>query len=316
MSNTVFLMLPKLQILDLAGPAQVFDQANDSGANYHIEYVGVADRIVTAQGPVFSELRNFEEVNLKAGDTLFIPGTRPELLNKDYYDKLPVNLWEWLRSLYDENVRISSVCTGSFFLAEAGLLNEKSCTTHWTCQQLFQKSYPKIEVKFDVLYTKEFPIYTSAGVASGIDLSLALVEEDYGPYIASDVAAKLIVYYRRNPDDNQVSTYFNYRNHSYGGIHKVQNLITQFPKTRFSLDRLAIEANMSSRNLTRKFKEATGITITEFSQIVKLELAKNLINYSNSGVDESAQLSGLSTSKNLGRVWKKVYGGALSDSSH
>ncbi|TMU56034.1 GlxA family transcriptional regulator [Flagellimonas algicola] len=294
MSKTVFLLLPRLQILDLAGPAQVYDQANDSGANYEIEFVGVSDRIVTAQGPVFSELRYFEEVELNKGDTLFIPGTRPELLNQNYYDQLPKSLWEWLWSLYNEDVRICSVCTGSFFLAEAGLLNGKSCTTHWTCQEIFQKSYREINVMPDVLYTKEFPVYTSAGVASGIDLSLALVEEDYGPYIASDVAAKLIVYYRRNPEDHQVSTYFNYRNHPYGGIHKVQNLITRFPKRKFNLDRLAEEANMSSRNLTRKFKEATGVTITEFSQIVKLELAKNLINFSNNTVDESARLSGLS----------------------
>ena len=171
----------------------------------------------------FGKLKHFSKVKINAGDFIIVPGADIEFLHSKEL-KQEKELFQWIRNAYDRKVNICSICSGAFLLALAGLLDGKNCTTHWKRTAELQSHFPKIKVTENVLFTEDSQIYSSAGVASGIDMALYIVEQLKGEYFAHKVARELVIYNRRSGSQKQQSELLNFRNHIHTGVHKVQDL--------------------------------------------------------------------------------------------
>lgn len=301
-----FLLLPHVHVLDLSGPLQVFYEANGFGANYRLSYCGTSRRVRTAQGMWVSDLEPLPEVG--AGDVVVVPGVESTTLGE--LDHVPV---DWLRRSHASGARIVSICSGAFVLGHAGLLDGRRCTTHWKVADRLQRDYPAARVARNRLFIADGNVVTSAGVASGIDTALWLVEQDHGPMVVAKVAREIVVYLRRDGRNEQKSIYLEYRTHLHPGIHRVQDWLVAHPDRKPTLDALAEIAAMSPRNLTRVFRQATGITLKSFATRLKLEVAGNLIRGSDLTLESIAAECGFKDSRQLRRLWQRSFGASPSE---
>jgi AraC-like DNA-binding protein len=193
-------------------------------------------------------------------------------------------------------------------LGEAGLLDDRRCTTHWALVQYLQARHPKAKVLNNVLFVHDQGVTTSAGVTSGIDMALEFLEQDQGPLFTAEVARHLVIYLRRNGSQPQSSVYLQYRTHLHPGIHRVQDFLIHNPTVRVSLEQLAAIAHLSTRSLTRAFKQATGITPTQYQQRLKLELATTLLQNPELTVEEIANRCGFDDARHFRRLWRSQFG--------
>ena len=299
----VFLVLPEVHLLDLAGPSQVISEAIDMGADFTIDYCGVDEQSFASSALGINKLKIFSACELKKGDYIIIPGSRIKYLESNEFIN-NTNLMAWLRSAHEKEITIISVCIGSFVLGKAGLLDHIDSTTHFQYTERLQKEFPKTRVQENILFTSENNIYTSAGIASGIDLMLHIVENLKGGYFAHQVARELVVYKRRDGIHTQQSIYFQYRDHLHNAIHKVQDFIIENINKKHYLHELAGLANMSERNFSRLFKKETGVTVNEFISNIRAEHIKTLINSPDLSRKQIAQRVGLESEKQLTRLLK------------
>jgi transcriptional regulator GlxA family with amidase domain len=308
--KVVFAVLPKVHLIDLAGPVQVFYEANQFGANFNIQYCALHDseNVPSQQGLTFFHLPSFRTISLSRGDYLFIAGIEFSAIQKGQlstgYDKF----YDWLHQLYDSGVNICSVCSGTFVLAASRMLQNKTCTTHWKCLDFLKKNYSGIKVINDQLYVKDGNMYTSAGMTSGIDMALFIVEENFGPVITSKVAREMVVFLRRSGGQSQGSIYLDFRTHIHPAIHTVQDHIVQHPTDKNSIEELAEMVNMSDRNLTRLFRKHTGISINDFKTKCRLAHAETLLKHPGYTLDYIASQCGFADGRQLRRMWKEHYG--------
>jgi transcriptional regulator GlxA family with amidase domain len=172
-----------------------------------------------------------------------------------------------------------------------------------------RQRFPRARVVENRLFVSDGPVTTSAGIASGIDMALALIERLHGPLAAAAVAREMVVYIRRDGAHEQESIYLDYRTHLHPGIHRVQDWLTQHPHEKTTLGELAQVAGMSTRNLTRLFRATTGLSIKEFSTRVRLELARTLLHDPELTVDGVANRCGFDNARQLRRAWKEAFGG-------
>ena len=300
MKTIAFVIPPFVELLDLAGPVQVFTEAKFYGFETNIEFYSFQSDTISAVGLPFGKIKKYSEANLTKDDFLFIPGVHFESLERHLEDEQP--FFEWLNNRSKENVNICSVCNATFILGEAGLLNNKECTTHWRRIELLQVQYPLAKVLNDVLFVKSGNIYTSAGISAGIDLALAILEELKGAVFVNKVARGLVVYHRRSSNHSQQSVYLDYRNHINPKIHEVQDYIIENISAKISIAFLAEIACMSARNLTRVFKEITGITVIEYATKLKIENAMTLKNNPNYTVEQIAAECGFKSARQLQRI--------------
>lgn len=187
-------------------------------------------------------------------------------------------------------------------LARAGLLDNKQCTTHWTCTQKLQELFPRAKVQENVLFTHDGTIYTSAGVSSGIDLALHIVSQLFGESLAFSVARMLVLYIRRTGHESQHSLYMVHRNHIHAGVHKVQDWIIENLETQFILSDLANIACMSTRTLTRQFRKETGVSIGEYIRTLRKETAQKLLQNTSHTRAQIATMCGLQSTRQLQRI--------------
>ncbi len=296
-----FLLLPQIHILDLAGADQAIHEAIDFEADFEVEYCGIGGNIFTTSGLPFGNVQHFTKINLSKGDFLIIPGIDYSYLTSKDFSRNKA-LFEWIRNQYQIGVNICSICVGAFVLAESGLLDGKPCTTHFRKTKELQQRYPKIKVQENILFTDVDGIYTSAGIAAGIDLFLHIIEKLKGSHFAHFVARELVVYSRRNGADNQESDFLKFRNHIHIGIHKAQDYIYENIQTKTSLYDLAALANMSERNFTRIFKKETGITVNQFITSIRKTKATELLKNPDFSKIEIANKVGLQSEKQLSRI--------------
>lgn len=306
MSTTfVFLILPEVHLLDLAGPDQAIHEAIDYGADFNIVYCGIGQQSLSSSGLPFGKVQHYNNVKLKTGDYLIIPGCTYDYLTSTAFLKNK-KLFTWIVQHYTNGVNICSICLGAFVLAESGLLNGKSCTTHFKKTKALQAHYPEINVIENILFTEENGMYTSAGIASGIDLTLHIIEQLKGSYFAHLVARELVVFNRRSGNDSQESSLLKHRHHIHTGIHKVQDYIYENIHQKLGLPDLAELAWMSERNFTRVFKKETGITVKEYMQTIRKTLAREYFKNSNLTKKEVANKVGLHSEKQLMRILKRL----------
>ncbi|MEC8832611.1 MAG: helix-turn-helix domain-containing protein, partial [Bacteroidota bacterium] len=202
-------------------------------------------------------------------------------------------------------VWLASVCTGAFILAETGLLDGKSCTTHWRRFTSFEERFPMVSLQKNRLFVEDQFIFSSAGISSGIDLSLFLIEKQYGSRFAMEVAREVLVYFRRSGTDPQLSLFLQYRNHLEDRVHKIQDLITKNFHQKLTIDSMSEMVYTSPRNLTRMFKKATGITIGNYIDKIRMEHAQQLIREKYK-MDYVAEACGFQTTSQLFKLLKKM----------
>jgi transcriptional regulator GlxA family with amidase domain len=299
----VFLILPHVHLMDIAGPDQTILEAIDYGADFTLRYCGINESPISSTGLAFAQPAHFSSIQWRPGDFLVIPGCRADYLVSDDF-KQQHGLLQWIRDAYQQGVQLMSICAGAFVLAECGLLNGIECTTHFKRTQQLQRLYPLAKVKEHVLFVASNGIYTSAGIASGIDLTLYIIEQLQGSFFAYKVAREMVIYIRRNGHDTQHSAYLQHRNHIHVGIHQVQDHIIENIHRKHPLHELAATACMSERNLTRLFRKETGITINAFINSIRLEKINNLLQNPDLSRRQIARQVGLESEKQLMRIVK------------
>ncbi len=300
--------------MDLSGPAQVFYEASQLGnSTYKLAYASVSDQVPTEQGLMISNLLSLDQVKLNDQDFIVIPGidfmsfTNGEL-NHDLRMIKP-----WLADHIARGVNVATICSGSLVLAALGFLDGKKCTSHWKCIDYMKQKFPAVLVQSEHLFVQDQNIYTSAGMTSGIDMSLAILEIHHGPILPARVAREMVVYLRRNNIDKQESIYLDYRTHFNPAVHRVQDYIVSNPGKNPRLEELASIGNISVRNLTRAFRKATGHTIIEYKNTVKMALAQTLVYNAEYTTEKIASLCGFESVRHFRRIWSSQVGGKISD---
>jgi transcriptional regulator GlxA family with amidase domain len=303
MRKVAFIVPPHVELLDLAGPAQVFTEAQTQGLDVTIEFYSYHKENISTSGVAFGKIKPYREAELKADDFVFIPGTGHDYLQSAQFRE-ERKFFSWIAQGADSKVNICSICTGAFFLGEAGLLDGRECTTHWRRTDELKSRFPKAKVLADTLYVKSDNVYTSAGISAGIDLGLAILENLKGPHFVHQVARGLVVYHRRDPSHSQKSIYLDFRNHINPKIHEVQDFLINNLAKENSVEALAEMVAMSPRNLSRVFKESTGLTIVEYLTELRRETAKTLLNNPDYTIDYIASQCGFKTARQLQRILK------------
>jgi transcriptional regulator GlxA family with amidase domain len=307
--TAVFVVPPEVHLLDFSGPAQVFYEAVEYGAAIDLKFISLDGNNDAAAscGVAFGKLTDYTSLTLGADDMIFVPGMEYHLLqNKGFLFSIQPFL-RWMKEQHNRGVVLCSICTGAFLLAEAGLLDGKEATTHWKYLAEFQQRYRKIAVVHNRLFVDGETTYTSAGVASGIDLSLYILEKRYGSLFASSIAREVVVYFRRGNEDPQLSVFLKYRNHQEDRIHLIQEELTHHFDKRLTLDDLAERVSMSSRNLSRLFKDTTGITVSQYVEKLRIEHAVQLLREQHK-VESIARACGFQSTNQLRHLFKKHTG--------
>jgi transcriptional regulator GlxA family with amidase domain len=296
-SRVVFLLVPQVHLLDLAGPAQVFSTAADLGLGYQLSYLAEQADVPTAQGlPLRAEL-NWP--SLSPDDLILVPGWRsPAPAGNGRLTSASTN------RLFDHHAAggtVASVCAGADALGRAGLLDGRRCTTHHDLQDELARRYPRATVVRDVLYVIDDRLATSAGIASGIDLALHLIAVRHGPGTAAKIAREMVVYARRNGHEPQASAMLRHRSHLRDAVHQVQDQIESRFAESLPLADLAASSGVSERTLTRLFEQATGSTPLRYQQLLRVERAEHLIGQG-STVDAAARAVGFGDARMLRRL--------------
>ncbi|MBU9765176.1 GlxA family transcriptional regulator [Mycobacterium sp. TNTM28] len=290
-----------MKLLDVAGPAEVFAEANRFGADYRLRIASVdgAD-VSTSIGTTFAVTDRIagigpvDTVLVSGGDSLVGRPIDPALVAA-------------VREVSTHTRRLASICTGSFILAEAGLLDGRRATTHWRHARLLARAYPTISVEPDAIFVRDREIHTSAGVSAGIDLALALVEADHGDDLVRNVARSLVVYLKRAGGQSQFSTLVESDAAPQSALRKVTEAIGADPTASHSVKSLAALASLSTRQLTRLFQAELGTTPAQYVEMVRIDVARAALDAGRQ-VGDTAALAGFGSAETLRRVFVKHLG--------
>jgi transcriptional regulator GlxA family with amidase domain len=304
MQKVAFIIPPTVELLDLAGPVQVFTEAKIYGMEIGIEFYQYSEEPVSTAGIGFGKLENYRTAKLKEGDFVFVPGMDNEYVNSIPF-KAEREFFKWLKECSEKRITVCSICSGAFALGHAGLLKDTECTTHWRRVKALQLQFPQAKVVADILFIKSNNVYTSAGISAGIDLALAIIEDLKGPLFTHKVARGLVVYHRRSGKHNQQSIYLDYRNHINPQVHEVQDYLIENLSKENDIESLASLVGMSPRNLSRVFKEKTGSTVLEYLTLLRKEYANTMLNNPEYTIEYIAAQCGFKTARQLQRILKK-----------
>ncbi|MYS20247.1 MULTISPECIES: helix-turn-helix domain-containing protein [unclassified Streptomyces] len=292
-----------VQLLDVTGPAEVFTTANAHGARYDLRIVSATGAdIVTSAGVRVGVDARVDELPARLG-TLVVPGRpdwRAAVADRELIGRVT--------SLSARSDRTASVCAGAFLLAEAGLLDGRRAATHWQLAAELAGRYPRVSVEPDPVFVRDGTLFTSAGVTAGIDLALALVEEDHGPDLARAVARQLVVFMARPAGQSQFSARLAPREARHPVLRQVMDAVGADPATAGSVDLLARQAGISPRHLSRLFRTETGMTPGQYVESVRLEAAQVLLEAGNEPVDTVAERSGFGSAESMRRTFQQTLG--------
>ncbi|HYV85791.1 MAG TPA: GlxA family transcriptional regulator [Patescibacteria group bacterium] len=305
------LAYPGIQMLDVMGPLEVFSRTSrwlkDNGRRaddaYSLEILGLRRGPFPASSGlrVYAD-RRYDEVG-PGLDTLLVAGG----IGTERYRSNPAIL-RWLRTQAGRVRRLASVCTGAFFLAEAGLLKGRRATTHWASCDRLARAYPDVRVEPDTIYVREGSISTSAGVTAGMDLALAMVEEDCGRDVALAVARELVLFLRRPGGQAQFSAQLAVQLAEHEPLRDLQTHILDRPGDDLSVETLARRAGMSPRNFARVFTRQVGTTPARFVTSARVETARRLLEETSEPLETICSRSGLGTLESMRRAFLRVVG--------
>ncbi|HET6954370.1 MAG TPA: DJ-1/PfpI family protein, partial [Acidimicrobiales bacterium] len=289
--------------LDLTGPLEVFAAANAYGAD--------PGYVTTVVSPAGGALRTSSGLTVMADraisdhddpiDTLVVAGgtgTAAALRDPE--------LIAWLRRAAGRSRRVTSVCSGAFLLAAAGLLDGRRATTHWSVCDLMAELHPEVEVDRDRIYVRDGPVWTSAGVTAGMDLALALVEDDHGATTALDVARQLVLFARRGGGQSQFSTQLAMGRPEREPLREVLAHIAEHLDADLSVPALARVAAMSPRTFARSFRAEVGSTPAAFVQSSRVEAARRLLETTRRSTADVARVCGFGTVESMYRAFRRT----------
>lgn len=295
-----------LQALDAVGPAEVFSQASRLGdPGYAVQLVG--RRAACTSGIDLTPVVGFGAAR-GALDTLMVAGGlgTADAMHDD-------ELVGWVRAAAARSRRVTSVCSGAFVLARAGLLDGRRATTHWDSCALLARRYPAITVEPDPIFVRDGNVYTSAGVTAGMDLALALVEEDMGADVAMEVARRLVLFARRPGGQAQFSVQLAAQAASPGPLRDLQTWIAEHVDADLSVGALAKRAHMSPRTLARAFAREVGMSPGAYVEAVRVEQARSRLESGRPPLASVARACGFGTSETMRRAFHRRLGVAPAD---
>jgi transcriptional regulator GlxA family with amidase domain len=301
--TVVILVYDGVQVIDIAGPIQALTTANEEGASipYAVRLAAVS------RGPI----RTASGVKLVADplpraaaiDTLLIPGGPGVHVFRKNRRALAV-----LQRLCARSRRVCAICTGAFALAEIGLLNKRRVVTHWrSCAQL-AKEFPEVCVDPEPLFIQTGKIWTSAGVTAGIDLTLALIEQDHSAALAISVARRLVVYMKRPGGQRQYSEPLELQRAASAPYDSLMQKVASRPAADWGIETLAASIGQTTRTFHRKFVAATGVTPAEAVQKLRCELARSLLQTTRLTLAQIADRTGFGSESRLHRSLKRQFG--------
>jgi transcriptional regulator GlxA family with amidase domain len=299
---------PDVQILDVTGPLEVFSQATRTLARrgrerpaYTLEVVATRGEVVRSSCGVGITVDRSTAAARGPVDTLLVAGGRG--VGEALADR---RLLAWLRRMAGRVRRLGSVCTGTFVLAEAGLLEGRRATTHWRgCRELARR-YPGVRVDPDPIFVRDGPIYTSAGVTAGMDLALALVEEDHGRGVAIEVARELVLFLKRPGSQSQFSSQLSLQAADREPLRELQSWVADNVGQDLSVPALARRAAMSERNFARVFAREVGLTPARFVEQARIEAARRRLEESSNGVDAVSAECGFRSAEVMRRAFLRT----------
>jgi len=299
----VIVAYPDVQSLDVSGPAEVFAAASAHGATppYDLTVLSSAGRQVRAtsglcllaDGTVAQHDAPIDTLVVAGGD-----GTRQAMADEA--------LLGWLRAAADRSRRVASVCSGALILAAAGLLDGRRATTHWSVCHAMARLYPAVQVEQDRIFVRDDKVWTSAGVTAGMDLALALVEDDHGSALALDVARQLVLFTQRSGGQSQFSAQLTVRRAEREPLREVLAHIADHLDGDLSVPALARRAAMSPRTFARAFRAEVGTTPAAFVRASRVEAARRLLEASDAGMADVARRCGFGTVETMHRAFRRT----------
>ena len=300
----VILAPPGVQSLDVVGPAEVFWEAArrlGDPSLYEVQVMATTSEPIAGTGGLrFLADRTIHDEDQPI-DTLLVGGDPS-------FDDIDPAVIEWLRRRAPSVRRFGSVCTGVFFLAASGLLDGKRVTTHWECAARLKESYPDLHVDPDQIFIRDQQLYTAAGVTAGMDLALALVEEDHGRELALTVARYMVMFLKRPGGQSQFSSHLAAQMSGKTQIQQVQEYVLANLGIELSVENLAVRAGMSTRNFSRVFRCETQITPAEFVDAARVDAARRLLEDSNTSIQRIATRCGFKTVDVMRRCFVRKLG--------
>lgn len=297
----VIVVFDDVTMLDVAGAGEVFAEANRFGGDYQIKIASIDGRDVTTSIGIRLGVTD-SIASIESADTVLVAGS-------DTIPSRPIDpvLVAAVKSIADRTRRLGSICTGSFILAQAGLLTGRRATTHWRETRRLARAFPDITVEPDALFVRDGDVFTSAGVSSGIDLALALVEQDHGADLVRDVARWLVVYLKRAGGQSQFSALIEANPPPQSALRVVTEAIAANPAADHSVKSLAVRASLSTRQLTRLFRSELGMTPAEYVEMIRIDAARAALDAGRT-VTETAHLAGFGSTETLRRAFVEHLG--------
>ncbi|MGR9074188.1 MAG: GlxA family transcriptional regulator [Gammaproteobacteria bacterium] len=308
------IVYPGVEIIDVVGPMEVFTFANlelekeglTSKPVYQVKVLGKDDDpVATLSGLKILPTHIYGET-MDRLDTLIIPGGAVSSI-KD------TELIEWIHKHSKKVRRLASVCTGAFVLAKGGLLDGRRATTHWFYTDKFKHEYPAVRLEPDKIFVCDESIWSSGGITAGIDLALAMVEEDWGHKLALHIARHLVVFLKRPGGQSQFSTYLMAEAANRRDFRELQAWIMENPDADLRVEALAERVAMSPRNFARTFLLETGITPAKYVERVRTDMVRHFLENTEIQVAEAARRAGFKDAETMRRTFIRHIGISPSD---
>ncbi|WP_328318260.1 GlxA family transcriptional regulator [Streptomyces sp. NBC_00388] len=307
----VIVLFEGVDLLDITGPPEVFSlvqRETDGATGYEVVLAAeTMGPVTTSAGVRVLPDATFREVSARSIDTLLVPGAVEVDSNRRVHALTDPTVVGWVRTLAARTRRVTSVCVGAHLLAAAGLLDGKRATTHWSTAQQLAAEHPGVEVDADPIFIREGDVWTGAGISACLDLSLALVADDFGEAVALRVARQLVMYLKRPSGQSQFSVPLepvsttrrveDLRHHILGNI-----------AGRLTVADLAAYAHVGERQLTRIFKAELGMTPSAYVESARVEVARNQLESTDATLERIVSASGFGTTDTLVRAFRRRLG--------
>ncbi|MGW0362264.1 GlxA family transcriptional regulator [Streptomyces sp. NPDC002990] len=304
----VIVLFDGVDLLDVTGPPEVFSLLQrevDDATSYHVVLAAeTLEPVTTAAGVRILPDTTFQEVSGRSIDTLLVPGAVETDERRRVRAVSDPAVVTWVKALAGTSRRVASVCVGAHILADAGLLDGKRATTHWSTAQQLAAEHPSVEVDADPIFIRDQEVWTGAGISACLDLSLALVAEDFGETVALRVARQLVMYLKRPGGQSQFSVPLEPVSTT-RRIEDLRHHIRRNIAERLTVADLAEHAHVGERQLTRIFKSELGMTPAAYIESARVEVARQQLEATDATLDRIASTCGFHTTDTLIRAFRR-----------
>ena len=317
--DVLFLLLPDSLILDWAGPAEALRMANQAllqqgkPAAFGLRFVSPQSETRSSVGVTVSGLKPLP-ARLERPSWIVLVGQPGPHVDVDSAATQTALRWLQQLTLQTGQLELLTICAGAVLAAHAGLLAGKRATTHHQHLEELQAAAPACQVVSNRVFVDDAPVYSSAGVTTGVDLLLYRVSQVCGPAVAAQVAQTMVVAMRRGPQDPELSPFLAYRNHLHPALHRVQDALSHEPARHWDLDSMSELAHTSPRHLTRLFVEHAKVAPLAYLRQIRLAVAQQALR-SGRNVTQAAEMAGFSSDTQLRRAWHQFGQGGTPSSA-